>query len=45
MSKNTPKDTETSAMDAWLRLPKSERPSYIATGAPIRDTSSQPKPK
>ena len=45
MSENTPKDTETSAMDAWLSLPKSERPPYIATGVPIRDISSQPKPK
>jgi hypothetical protein len=45
MSENTPKDTEISAMNAWLRLPKNERPPYIATGVPVRDTSSQLKPK
>ena len=52
MSENTPsservsEDSETSAMNAWLALPEEERKPYVATGVPIRDTSSQmPEPK
>jgi hypothetical protein len=45
MSEDTPKDTETLAMDAWLKLPEKERVPYVATSVPVCDPSSQPKPK
>ena len=52
MSENTPSmpqqvdESETSAMNAWLALPEEKRKPYVATGVPIRDTSSQmPEPK
>lgn len=40
-------DVERSNMNAWLASPEAERKPHVATGVPVRDTSSQlpPAPK
>lgn len=39
----TTKDTETSAMDAWIKMLEGQQPEkQIPLGIPVRDPSSQP---